>query len=108
MKDAEKIVLEEFMRAQQEREKRWQELVDRVMQYIESHPFFSKSKPPFDRDFVESLITFYGVETLRLEFKKMTLWLKADPRRQKKNYRRFVVNWLNRRDQKIYLEHREY
>ena len=30
------------------------------------------------------------------ELLKMEQWLEANPRRRKKNYNRFVINWLNR------------
>jgi hypothetical protein len=30
------------------------------------------------------------------ELEKMKLWLDANPRRRKKRYERFVINWLNK------------
>lgn len=30
------------------------------------------------------------------ELEKMVLWLDANPKRRKKNYNRFVINWLNK------------
>ncbi len=107
MKDIEKIMQEELARLRQASQQQWQKELDeqitRVLTYCQNHRYFGQSKPPFDRPFVEMLIKTYGLDTLRTEFKKMTVWLMADPRRQKKNYRRFVVNWLNRRDLKVYL-----
>ena len=35
------------------------------------------------------------------ELSKMVEWLHANPRRRKKNYQRFVINWLNREHAKI-------
>jgi hypothetical protein len=33
---------------------------------------------------------------VRQEIEHMQNWLEANPKRRKKNYNRFVVNWLNR------------
>lgn len=30
------------------------------------------------------------------ELQKMKLWLDANPKRHKRNYQRFIVNWLNK------------
>ena len=38
----------------------------------------------------------YAPLNVRGELVKMNYWIDANPRRKKKNYARFVVNWLNR------------
>lgn len=38
----------------------------------------------------------YHPLNVRQEITHMHNWLEANPRRRKKNYNRFVVNWLNR------------
>lgn len=43
----------------------------------------------------------YWPLNVRGELEKMILWLTANPRRRKKNYQRFVVNWLNKEHAKI-------
>jgi hypothetical protein len=35
------------------------------------------------------------------ELLKMKEWLTANPRRRKKNYNRFIINWLNKEHAKI-------
>ncbi len=39
--------------------------------------------------------TFPGVP-IETELRKMELWLRANPNRLKKNYFRFIVNWLSK------------
>jgi hypothetical protein len=43
----------------------------------------------------------YAPLNVRGELDKMKLWLDANPRRRKKNYQRFVVNWLNAEHAKL-------
>lgn len=38
----------------------------------------------------------YNPLNVRGELDKMKLWLDANPRRRKKSYQRFVINWLNK------------
>lgn len=38
----------------------------------------------------------YAPLDVRMELVKMKLWLEANPKRRKRQYHRFVVNWLNR------------
>jgi hypothetical protein len=38
----------------------------------------------------------YAPLNVRGEINKMINWLDANPRRRKKNYNRFVINWLNK------------
>lgn len=48
-----------------------------------------------DEDFFDFLYRAYG-EGLTEQFQSMDAWLEANPRRRKKNVKRFVVNWLNK------------
>jgi len=43
----------------------------------------------------------YAPLDVRNELLKMKMWLEANPRRRKKNYARFVVNWLNKEAAKV-------
>lgn len=43
----------------------------------------------------------YHPLNVRGELDKMVLWLDANPRRRKRRYERFVVNWLNKEHAKI-------
>lgn len=38
----------------------------------------------------------YAPLNVRMELLKMHQWLEANPRRRKKNYHRFIINWLNK------------
>ena len=38
----------------------------------------------------------YAPLNVRQELAKMAEWLKANPRRRKKNYQRFIIGWLNK------------
>lgn len=35
------------------------------------------------------------------ELQKMKQWLDANPRRRKKNYNRFIINWLNKESARV-------
>src|SRR5260221_8844243 len=41
------------------------------------------------------LHAYSGIDVLA-ELNKMERWIEANPNRSKKNYNRFIVNWLNR------------
>lgn len=46
--------------------------------------------------FAEKLIQVYNFD-IGNEIKKMDLWLYGNENRRKKNYKRFIINWLNRK-----------
>lgn len=73
----------------------------RLLEDLQRFEPFCRSKPQWDFDFVKILIVTYGEPKLRSELNKMRAWLLADPSRQKKNYRKFVVNWMNRHDKPL-------
>ncbi len=78
--------------------------IEKLLKKIQQDPFFSISKPPIDFDFLAKMVATYGFSTLKRELNKMHLWLLADPRRRKKNYRRFIVNWMNNIDRPFLLK----
>lgn len=43
----------------------------------------------------------YSPLNVRQELEKMDQWLDANPRRRKKKYQRFVVNWLGKAHAKV-------
>jgi hypothetical protein len=45
----------------------------------------------------EKLIKVYCID-IGNEIKKIDLWLYANPNKRYKNYKRFIVNWLSRKD----------
>lgn len=51
-----------------------------------------------DADYLRRLREAYPDLDLDRELKKMQAWLEANPRRRYRNYKRFIVNWLNRED----------
>ncbi len=97
---------DEILKANQEQELNKNESIERLVKQINETRFFKDSKPPIDFEFVENLVKIYGEKELRQELNKMYVWLLADPRRRKKNYRRFIVNWLNNKDKRFYVEWR--
>ena len=46
--------------------------------------------------YMNEMIKMYPEIDVELELRKMKAWLLADGRRAKKNYKRFVINWLNK------------
>jgi len=89
-------------RKRRERQLEFFQRVEKLLNQLNENEFFGKSQPPFDHTFVDLLIRTYGEQELRKELNKMYAWLKADPRRVKKNYRKFVVNWMNNREKKFF------
>lgn len=49
-----------------------------------------------DGGYVKLLQETYPELDVGLELKRMRVWLDANPRRRYKNYKRFIVNWLNK------------
>lgn len=45
---------------------------------------------------IDAWFSAYDAEWLTREIKKAVAWLKANPKRKKKDYARFFTNWLNR------------
>ena len=68
--------------------------IDRIKKFLKENPYFSKIK---DIDiFAEKIVIAYSTKDIISDLKKMDLWLIANPLRLKKNYKSFIVRWLNR------------
>jgi hypothetical protein len=48
-----------------------------------------------------SWLAIYSDMDVHKELEKMVLWLDANPKKRKKDYRKFCINWLNRTAQRI-------
>ncbi len=66
----------------------------KLLERLRHKKFFRDSKPEIDLEFVLVLLVNYRMEDLRTQLNDMYAWLLADPNRQKKNYRRFINNWM--------------
>jgi hypothetical protein len=66
--------------------------------------FFATSTPEIDLEFVQDLLDVYDIGTLKREIKKAKLWLVSNPGREKKNYRKFITNWMSNSERKVYLD----
>ncbi len=49
-----------------------------------------------NREYLKELEATYPELELAREIKRMRIWLDANPRHRYKNYKRFIVNWLNK------------
>jgi hypothetical protein len=47
-----------------------------------------------DSDFIKNMVNLHKDKDIPKEFEKMTSWLMS--RSHKKNFKRFIVNWLNK------------
>ena len=56
---------------------------------------------------VEFYFSVYDRVPVLNELMLMESWLRANPKRQKKNYRRFITNWLKAEQRKAIARHRE-
>jgi len=77
--------------------------IQQLYERLQKNEYFGKSRPPIDYEFVALMVKTYGLNELRMELNKMLLWLKANPNRTKKNYRKFIVNWMNRRQSNLHI-----
>lgn len=69
-----------------------------IANYLRENQYFKSIK---DIDtFVSKLDTAYPCLPIVDELQKMDLWLFSNPKRLKKDYRRFIVNWLNKIDRR--------
>lgn len=62
---------------------------------LEGNIYFGKSKPPIDLAFLIVLNSQYPISHIRERVNRAYLWLVANPERAKKNYRRFLLNFMN-------------
>ena len=68
--------------------------IDRIIRFIKENQYFKNIKNI--EIFVNKLVNTYPVIDILQELRKMDIWLTANPKRQKRNYARFIVNWLNK------------
>ena len=68
--------------------------IDEVVVFLEQSTFFRGIKDK--AVFAEKMYQAYPMRELVHELKRMEFWLVANPVRQKKNYARFITNWLSR------------
>jgi len=72
----------------------------KIYQFLTQNIYFKNIKHP--ARLTHRLIDTYKDEELILyHLKKMDSWLLANPKREKKNYERFILNWLKREEEKI-------
>jgi hypothetical protein len=65
-----------------------------LLERLQNHPEFSKSKPEINREWWFSTTHGMQIEFIRAQLIDMHNWLMDNPDRLKKNYRRFIGNWL--------------
>ena len=67
-----------------------------ISEYLKNNQYFKTIK---DIDLFSRKIfdTYHKNCSVIDELKKMDVWLIANPNRHKKNYARFIVNWLNKK-----------
>ena len=74
-------------------------MVSRILLYLKSDVFMASVA---DAEWVDAVYSAYaGKCDILDELKKMTCWIMSDPRRKKKNYKKFIVNWLSRANRPI-------
>ena len=61
---------------------------------IVRHQLFSKSDPPITEEWWLTITSGYDVEFVREQLNEMHKWLMSNPKNEKTNYRRFILNWM--------------
>ena len=69
-----------------------------LLNKLNNNKFFGKSTPEIDLPFVIMVQNQHGLRLLRNKLNDMYTWLVANPNKRKKNYRRFILNWLKSED----------
>jgi len=64
---------------------------------IRENRYFGKSKPEIDLTFLVILCSQYNLGHVRAKLRKAYLWLVSNPGREKKNYRRFIMYFMEDR-----------
>jgi hypothetical protein len=72
----------------------------KIYQFLINNIYFKNIKYP--ARLTHRLIDTYKNEELILYYlKKMDSWLLANPKKEKKNYERFILNWLRKEEEKM-------
>ena len=66
-----------------------------ILSKIRKNRYFGKSKPPIDLTFLIVLCSQYDVKHVKEKLNKAYLWLLSNPDKQKKNYRKFIMNFMD-------------
>lgn len=73
----------------------------KIVEKCGKYKFYKDSKPPIDLDFVITMYSSIGLARFRKALNDGYAWLKANPNRTKKNYRRFLMNWAKGQDKNV-------
>ena len=66
-----------------------------ILDKIRKNRYFGKSKPPIDLTFIIVLCSQYNMNHVRGKLNKAYLWLLSNPEKEKKNYRKFIMNFMD-------------
>jgi len=66
----------------------------KILGKVRRNRFFGKSKPPIDLTFLVVLCSQYNNGHIDRKLNKAYLWLVSNPGREKINYRRFIMNFM--------------
>ncbi len=65
-----------------------------ILEKLRIHSEFGQSQPPIDLKWILDMLTVFRMEEIRAGLNKAALWISSNPERKKKNYRRFLLNWI--------------
>ena len=68
-----------------------------LMEKIRENRYFGASVPVIDLTFLVILCSQYNLGHVRSKLRKAYLWLVSNPGKEKKNYRRFIMNFMEDR-----------
>ena len=68
-----------------------------MLSRIRENRYFGKSKPEIDLTFLVVLCSQYSNSHVSRKLNKAYLWLLSNPGKEKKNYRRFIMNFMEDR-----------
>lgn len=72
-----------------------------ITEKCNKYKFYRDSKPAIDLDFVITMYNSVGLSRFRKALNDGYAWLKANPNRTKKNYRRFIMNWAKNQGKNV-------
>jgi hypothetical protein len=81
-----------------------QRLVLIILEKLRNHKEFGQSVPSIDLEWVLDMLNVFRMEEIRAGLNKAALWLSSNPDRKKKNYRRFLLNWISSESKEVKKE----
>lgn len=76
-----------------------------LLEKLQTRRFFRDSQPRIDVQFLLVLTRKHYIKDIKKALNEMYIWLTADAKRAKKNYRKFIFSWLSKGSKNIEIHY---